>query len=53
MTKISALTSLGDGLAVGDQFIVRDIDDAGTPNKSVTISGITRGLDLGLLELRL
>jgi len=49
MTKISALTSLGDGLAVGDQFIVRDIDDAGTPNKSVTVSGITRGLDRGAL----
>ena len=47
MTKISALTPLGDGLAVGDQFIIRDIDDAGTPNKSVTISGITRGLDRG------
>ena len=47
MTKISALTPLGDGLAVGDQFIIRDIDDAGTPNKSVTISGITRGLEVG------
>ena len=47
MTKISALTPLGDGLAVGDQFIIRDIDDAGTPNKSVTISGITRGLAVG------
>ena len=47
MTKISALTPLGDDLAVGDQFIIRDIDDAGTPNKSVTISGITRGLDRG------
>ena len=47
MTKISALTPLGDGLAVGDQFIIRDIDDAVTPNKSVTISGITRGLDRG------
>jgi len=47
MTKISALTPLGDGLAVGDQFIIRDIDDTGTPNKSVTISGITRGLEVG------
>ena len=47
MTKISALTSVGDGLAVGDQFIIRDIDDAGTPNKSVTISGITRALQDG------
>ena len=47
MTKISALTPLGDDLAVGDQFIIRDIDDTGTPNKSVTISGITRGLDRG------
>ena len=47
MTKISALTPLGDDLAVGDQFIIRDISDAGTPNKSVTISGITRGLEVG------
>ena len=47
MTKISQLSSIGDSLAVGDQFLIRDIDDAGSPNKSVTVSGITRALDLG------
>jgi hypothetical protein len=49
MTKISALTPLGDDLAIGDQFIIRDISDGSTPNKSVTVSGITRGLDRGAL----
>ena len=44
MTKISQLSSIGDSLAIGDQFLIRDIDDAGSPNKSVTVSGITRAL---------
>ena len=48
MTKISQLPSIGDSLAIGDQFLIRDIDDAGNPNKSVTVSGITRALDLGI-----
>ena len=47
MTKISQLSSIGDSLAIGDQFLIRDIDDTGSPNKSVTISGITRALDIG------
>jgi hypothetical protein len=47
VTKISQLSSIGDSLAIGDQFLIRDIDDAGSPNKSVTVSGITRALDLG------
>ena len=47
MTKISQLSSIGDSLAIGDQFLIRDIDDAANPNKSVTVSGITRALDLG------
>lgn len=47
MTKISQLSSIGDSLAVGDQFLIRDIDDAGSPNKSVTVSGIMRAVDLG------
>ncbi len=47
MTKISQLSSIGDSLAIGDQFLIRDIDDAVTPNKSVTISGMTRALDTG------
>jgi hypothetical protein len=44
VTKISQLSSIGDSLAIGDQFLIRDIDDAGSPNKSVTVSGITRAL---------
>ena len=47
MTKISQLSSIGDSLAIGDQFLIRDIDDTGSPNKSVTVSGITRALDVG------
>jgi hypothetical protein len=44
VTKISQLSSIGDSLAIGDQFLIRDIDDAGSPNKSVTVSGIARAL---------
>ncbi|NDC48880.1 MAG: hypothetical protein EBZ61_07360, partial [Micrococcales bacterium] len=44
MTKISQLSSIGDSLAIDDQFLIRDVSDAVTPNKSVTVSGITRGL---------
>jgi hypothetical protein len=47
VTKISQLSSIGDSLAVDDQFIIRDVSDVSTPNKSVTVSGITRALDLG------
>ena len=47
MTKISQLSSIGDSLAIDDQFIIRDVSDVSTPNKSITISGITRALDLG------
>ena len=47
MTKISQLSSIGDSLAIDDQFLIRDVDDGTTPNKSVTVSGITRALPLG------
>jgi hypothetical protein len=47
VTKISQLSSIGDSLSVDDQFIIRDVSDVSTPNKSVTVSGITRALDLG------
>ena len=47
MTKISQLSSIGDSLAVDDQFLIRDVSDISTPNKSVTVSGITRALPLG------
>jgi hypothetical protein len=39
MTKISQLTSIGTGLAADDEFIIRDVSDASTPNKKVTASG--------------
>ena len=47
MTKISQLSSIGDSLAIDDQFLIRDVSDATTPNKSVTVSGITRALPDG------
>jgi hypothetical protein len=47
VTKISQLSSIGDSLAIDDQFLIRDVDDGTTPNKSVTVSGITRALPLG------
>lgn len=39
MTKISQLTDIGSGLAPNDEFIIRDVSDASTPNKKVTASG--------------
>jgi hypothetical protein len=44
VTKISQLSSIGDTLAIDDQFLIRDVSDGSTPNKSVTVSGITRAL---------
>jgi len=39
MTKISQLTDIGGSLAANDEFIIRDVSDASTPNKKVTASG--------------
>jgi hypothetical protein len=39
MTKISQLTDIGSSLAANDEFIIRDVSDASTPNKKVTASG--------------
>ena len=39
MTKISQLTDIGSGLASGDEFVIRDISDVGTPNKKLTANG--------------
>ena len=39
MTKISQLTDIGANLAANDEFIIRDVSDASTPNKKVTSSG--------------
>ena len=39
MTKISQLTDIGTNLAANDEFLIRDVSDASTPNKRVTASG--------------
>lgn len=39
MTKISQLADIGPDLAAGDEFVIRDVSDATTPNKKVTASG--------------
>lgn len=39
MTKISQLTDIGANLAANDEFLIRDVSDASTPNKKVTASG--------------
>jgi hypothetical protein len=41
MTKISQLSDIGSSLDVADAFIVQTPGDAITPNKKVTISGLT------------
>jgi hypothetical protein len=52
MTKISQLTDLGDNLAASDEFVIRDVSDASTPNKKVTASGFANAVaNLGLLTL--
>jgi hypothetical protein len=48
MTKISQLSDIGTGLALNDEFIIRDVSDASTPNKKVTASGFfAAGVALG------
>jgi hypothetical protein len=39
MTKISQLADIGANLAANDEFVIRDVSDASTPNKKVTASG--------------
>jgi hypothetical protein len=39
MTKISQLSDIGSNLAADDEFVIRDVSDASTPNKKVTASG--------------
>lgn len=51
MTKISQLTSLGSGLSLDDQFIVRDISDSVTPVKRVSTSDILRALNNRITQL--
>ena len=56
MTKISQLVDIGANLAAGDEFIIRDVSEAGTPNKKVTSSGfidyiIAQGTGAGFTQI--
>ena len=56
MTKISQLVDIGANLAAGDEFIIRDVSEAGTPNKKVTASGfidyvIAQGTGAGFSQI--
>jgi len=56
MTKISQLTDIGANLAAGDEFLIRDVSDASTPNKKVTSSGfvdyiIAQGTGAGFTQI--
>lgn len=56
MTKISQLSDLGANLAADDEFIIRDVSDASTPNKKVTSSGfvdyiIAQGTGSGFTQI--
>ena len=41
MTKISQLSDVGSSLNANDAFVIQTPSDGGTPNKKVTISGLT------------
>jgi hypothetical protein len=47
--KISQLTDIGEDLASEDRFILRDFSDATTPNKAVTVSGLTNYLKTAII----
>jgi len=56
MTKISQLVDIGANLAANDEFIIRDLSEAGTPNKKVTASGfvdyiIAQGTGAGFTQI--
>tara|TARA_R110000868_G_scaffold19878_1_gene84895 strand:- start:1780 stop:2523 length:744 start_codon:yes stop_codon:yes gene_type:complete len=56
MTKISQLTDIGANLAANDEFIIRDVSDASTPNKKVTSSGfidyiVAQGTGAGFTQI--
>ena len=47
MTKISQLSDTGTSLTPQDAFIINTPGDVGTPNKKVTISGLSAFLNVG------
>ena len=56
MTKISQLVDIGANLAANDEFIIRDVSEAGTPNKKVTSSGfidyiVAQGTGAGFTQI--
>ena len=56
MTKISQLSDIGANLAANDEFLIRDVSDASTPNKKVTSSGfidyiIAQGTGAGFTQI--
>ena len=48
MTKISQLSSVGSSLNVADAFVIQTPGDISTPNKKVTVSGLTTYLNTAL-----
>ena len=56
MTKISQLSDIGASLAANDEFLIRDVSDASTPNKKVTSSGfidyiVAQGTGAGFTQI--
>jgi hypothetical protein len=56
MTKISQLVDIGANLAANDEFLIRDVSEAGTPNKKVTSSGfvdyiVAQGTGAGFTQI--
>ena len=56
MTKISQLSDIGANLAANDEFLIRDVSDASTPNKKVTSSGfvdyiVAQGTGAGFTQI--
>lgn len=56
MTKIAQLSDIGGNLAANDEFIIRDVSDASTPNKKVTSSGfvdyiVSQGTGAGFTQI--
>ncbi|NBW20913.1 MAG: hypothetical protein EBR82_74420 [Caulobacteraceae bacterium] len=50
MTKLSQLSIIsGSALADDDQFFLRDVSDATTPNKALTLSGLKQAIALAFV----
>jgi hypothetical protein len=50
MTKLSQLSIIsGSALADDDQFFLRDVSDATTPNKALTLSGLKQAIAIAFV----